>query len=155
MGLLVKGKESHPILRGIEDGDIWGGTDVYEVRKPMLPTVTPLVLGQVLATMVPEGDPVEGEMNDNIMPVAWTNAYTGPSGKTNRVFNTTMGASQDFASEGTRRMLVNAAYWGLGMEDQIPKEGANVDLVGDYIYTPFGFGKHTEGIRPADHRLKK
>lgn len=154
-GLIAAGQENHPILRGIKDGDIWGATDVYEVRKPMLPTVTPLVLGQILDAMLPNSDPVEGERNDNIMPVSWTNAYTGPSGKTNRVFNTTMGASQDFANEGTRRMLVNAAYWALEMEEQIPEGGANVDLVGDYIYTPFGFGAHIKGIRPADHRINK
>ena len=153
-GILVKGQENHPILRGIKDRDIWGATDVYEVRKPMLPSVTPLVLGQVLDGMNPDDEPVTGEKNENIMPVAWTNSYTGPEGKTNRVFNTTMGASQDFTSEGTRRMMVNAVYWGLEMEDQIPEGGTNVDIVGEYKPTPFGFGEHTTGIRPADHRMK-
>ena len=41
------------------------------------------------------------------------------SGKTARMFCTTMGASQDFASEGLRRLLVNASYWCLGLEDKI------------------------------------
>ena len=30
-GIIAKGQESHPILRGIKDGDIWGPTDVYGV----------------------------------------------------------------------------------------------------------------------------
>ena len=153
-GLIVDGQEGHPILRGIKDGDIWGTTDVYEVRKPMLPTVTPLVLGQVLDDMTPNGKPVKGEKNDNIMPVSWTNSYTSPSWNTSRVFNTTMGASEDFSSEGTRRMLVNAVYWALEMEDEIPEEGTNVDLVGEYKWTPFGFGAHTVGVRPSDHAME-
>ena len=42
-----------------------------------------------------------------------------------------MGASQDLRSEGLRRLLVNASYWALGMEDQIPDK-SNVDIVGSY-----------------------
>jgi hypothetical protein len=49
-------------------------------------------------------------------------------------------------------MLVNAVYWGLGMEGEIPGE-STVDLVGEYAATPFGFGKHTRGVKPADHGL--
>jgi len=44
-----------------------------------------------------------------MMPVAWTKTYKGA-----RVFNTTMGASQDLMSAGLRRMLVNACYWAVG-----------------------------------------
>jgi hypothetical protein len=154
-GLLADGQEDHPILRGIEDGDIWGTTDVYEVRKPMMPTVQPLVMGQVLDGMFPDDEPVDGEKNDNMMPVSWTNAYTGSSGKTNKVFNTTMGASQDFARPGTRRMMVNAVYWALGMEDQIPEGGTDVRQVGHFRVTPFGFGTHTVGIRPSDHNMEQ
>ena len=34
-GIIAKGEEDHPILRGIKDGDIWGPTDVYEVHLPL------------------------------------------------------------------------------------------------------------------------
>ena len=34
-GILVRSELRHPILRGIRDGDIWGPTDVYEVRLPL------------------------------------------------------------------------------------------------------------------------
>jgi hypothetical protein len=60
-----------------------------------------------------------------------------------------MGASQDLQSEGLRRLLVNACYWAVGMEDQIPAK-TNVDLVGTYKPRPFGFGGFQKGLRPAD-----
>jgi hypothetical protein len=63
-----------------------------------------------------------------------------------------MGASQDLESEGLRRLLVNACYWAVGLEDQIPAK-SNVDLVGAYHPTPFGFNKYTKGIKPSAHAL--
>ena len=104
-------------MTGIKDGDVWGPTDVYGVRLPLPGDSRPLVLGQVLSGMKPADPPVEGPKNNPMMPVAWTKSYKGKSGKTARVFCTTMGASQDFLSEGFRRLMVNAVYWSLGMED--------------------------------------
>src|SRR5439155_16227354 len=98
----------HPILRGIGSGDVWGPTDVYEVKLPLPGDSKPLVLGQVLEGMKPDDKPVEGKKNDPMMPVAWTKTYNGKDGKAGRVFTTTMGASQDLESEGLRRLLVNA-----------------------------------------------
>jgi hypothetical protein len=49
-------------------------------------------------------------------------------------------------------LVVNACYWALGVEAQIPPK-SNVDLVGDYKPTPFGFGTHTKGVKPSDHAL--
>jgi hypothetical protein len=149
-GVIAPGMEDNPIVRGIEDGDIFGPTDVYGVRLPLPGDCQPIVLGQVLSGMQPSDEPVAGAQNDPLMPVAWIKTYTGASGKTARVFTTTMGASQDLQSAGLRRLLVNACYWALGMEDAIPAE-SNVDLVGDYQPTPFGFGTFTKGVRPADH----
>src|SRR5262249_48378888 len=60
-GLIAKGAENHPILRGVRDGDIWGPTDVYEVHLPLPGDSKPLVLGQVLAGMKPTDKPVEGK----------------------------------------------------------------------------------------------
>ncbi len=148
-GVLAKGQEKHPILRGIQDGDVWGPTDVYGVRLPLPGDSTPLLLGQVLEGMKPTDKPVEGKKNDPMMPIAWTKTYQGASGKAARVFTTTMGAAQDFESEGLRRLLVNACYWTLGMEDKIPAK-ANVEIVGAYQAHPFGNDKFTKGVRPAD-----
>jgi len=132
-GIVVKGAEQHPILRGIHDGDIWGPTDVYEVRLPLPGDCRPLVLGQVLSGMHPDDPPVEGKPNDPMMPIAWTKTY-----KQARIFTTTMGASQDLLSEGLRRLIVNACYWAVGLDTHIPAK-TNVDLVGEYHPTPFGF----------------
>jgi hypothetical protein len=145
-GIIASGAGDHPILRGIKDGDIWGPTDVYEVHPPA--DCTPLVLGQVLKGMKPTDEPVEGAKNDPMMPVAWVRTYTGSQGKPARVFTTTMGAATDLESEGTRRLLVNAAYWEVGLEDRIT-DHSDVALVGDYHPLPFGFRGAKKGVKPS------
>jgi type 1 glutamine amidotransferase len=152
-GLLAKGEEAHPILRGLRDGDIWGPTDVYGVRLPLPGDAKPLILGQVLEGMGTSDKPVAGKQNEPMMPVAWIKTYTSPGGKTGRVFATTMGASQDLESEGLRRLLVNACYWAVGLEAKIP-EKADVALVGEYKPLPFRFGGHQRGVKPADLAVK-
>jgi hypothetical protein len=146
-GILVKSMINHPILRGLHDGDIWGPTDVYGVHLPLPGDSKPLVLGQVLENMKPTDPPVMGKVNDPMMPIAWIKTFPAPQGKAARVFTTTMGASQDLLSEGFRRLLVNACYWAVGLEDQIPAK-SRVDLVGTYQPHPFGFGKFTKGVKP-------
>lgn len=146
-GILAKGQETHPILKGITPGSIFGPTDVYEVRLPLPGDSLPLVYGEVTETLEPDSQPVVGAKNDPMMPVAWTRTYRGAAGRVARVFATTMGASQDFASEGVRRMLVNGVYWSLGMESKIPKR-TNVDFVGEFKPTPFRFRK-TEEWKPG------
>lgn len=148
-GLIAPEARDHPITRGIADGDIWGPTDVYGVRLPLPGDSQPLVLGQVLAGMHKDDAPVSGEKNHPMMPIAWIKTYTGTSNQPARVFATTMGASQDLQSEGLRRLLVNAAYWAVGLEDKIP-ERSNVGIVGRFEPTPFSFGGHRKGVRPSD-----
>jgi type 1 glutamine amidotransferase len=152
-GIIAPGEEKDPIVRGIKDGDVWGPTDVYGVRLPLPGDSKPLVLGQVLEGMKPDDKPVTGKKNDPLMPIAWTKTYTAESGKTGRAFTTTMGASQDFQSEGLRRLLVNAVYWAVGMEEKIP-EKANVDIVGDFKANPFRGGGYTKGVKPSDLAIK-
>ena len=95
LGIVAPGQESHPVLKGIKSGDIWGPSDVYGVRLPQPEDCHPLVMGQVLSGMKSDDPPLEGEKNSPMMPVAWTKSYTGTAGKTARVFTTTMGAAQD------------------------------------------------------------
>ncbi len=149
-GIIAPGETDHPIVRGIKDGDIWGPTDVYGVRLPLPGDSKPLVLGQVVEDMTPTGKPVEGKKNDPMMPVAWVKTFTGESGKAARIFTTTMGAATDLESAGVRRMLVNAVYWTLGLEDKIPPE-SDVSLVGEYKPRPFGFKGAAKGIKPKAH----
>jgi hypothetical protein len=152
-GLLAKGEEKHPILRGIKDGDIWGPTDVYLVRLPLPGDSKPLVMGQVLKGMKPTDEPVAGKQNDPMMPIAWVRSYKGASGQTARVFTSTMASAQDFESEGFRRLLVNACYWALGMEEAIAAK-SNVSLVGEYKARPFGTKGFAKGVTPADLAIK-
>jgi hypothetical protein len=149
-GILTKDAEGDPITRGIKDGDIWGPTDVYGVRLPLPGDSRPLVLGEVLEGMKPNDRPVSGPKNDPKMPVGWAKTYTGAAGKPARVFATTMGASQDLQSEGTRRLLINACYWAVDLADQVPSSGTKVDLVGPYHPTAFRFGGFRKGVRPSD-----
>jgi type 1 glutamine amidotransferase len=152
-GLLAPGQESHPILRGIKSGEIWGPSDVYGVRLPLPGDSQPLVLGQVLTGMKFDDPPVEGKQNDPMMPIAWTKSYEGASGKTGRAFCSTIGAATDLVAEGTRRLIVNACYWAVGLEAKIP-ERSNVELVGTFEPRPFKFGGFKPGVKPADHELK-
>lgn len=152
-GLIAKGQEEHPILRGIRDGDIWGPTDVYEVRLPLPSDCQPLVIGQIVEGMDPNDKPSTDKKNDRMMPVAWTKTFTTPKGKKARVFTTTMGAAQDLESEGLRRLLVNASYWALGMEDNIPAK-SGVKIVGAYKPSPFKGGGFKQGLKPADYAMK-
>jgi type 1 glutamine amidotransferase len=149
-GRVAPGQEKNPIVKGCED--IWGPTDVYTVNLPLPGDSTPLILGQVLRGMKPEDPPVEGKKNDPLMPVAWTKSWAPAEGKKARIFTTTMGSSTDLECEGLRRLLVNASYWCLGMEDRIA-DRAKVDVVGDYVPTPFGFNKAKKGVKPSDHRM--
>jgi hypothetical protein len=149
-GIPAEGAKDHPILRGIKENEIWGPSDVYTVRK--LPeNAKPIVMGAVLKGMKPTDEPVEGKKNDPMMPVAWVRTYKGEGEKEGRVFATTMGAATDLSADGTRRMVVNAVYWALGLEDQIPPGGANVEIVGEYKPTNFGFKGFVKGKRPMDY----
>jgi hypothetical protein len=140
--------KDHPILRGVQD--IWGPTDVYTVTH-LAGDTRVLIHGQVLEGMKPTDRPVSGPKNNPLMPLAWTKPFTGSRGRTARVFCTTMGAAVDLQNEGFRRLLVNACYWGLGLEDRIPPRN-NVDVVGTYDPLNFGFGKHRTGLRPSDFK---
>ncbi|MBN1441490.1 MAG: ThuA domain-containing protein, partial [Planctomycetes bacterium] len=145
-GVIAEGKKDHPIVRGCED--IWGPSDVYGLTT-LHGDCEPLILGRVLAGMKPDDKPNDEKKP---IPVAWTKTFTGEKGKKARVFATTMGHGGDFQSDGFRRLIVNACYWCLGMEEKIPQR-AEVDLVGEYRPNDIGTGAHKKGLKPADHKL--
>ncbi|HEX4613264.1 MAG TPA: ThuA domain-containing protein [Urbifossiella sp.] len=147
-GVSATGQETHPILKGIAPGSIFGTTDVYTVNLP-LPGCTPIVLGEVTESLESTSKAVTGQKNDPMMPVAWTRNYQVPDGAKGRAFTTTMGASEDLSYEGTRRMVVNGGLWALGLESQIPAV-TKVDLVGTYSPTRFRNPGHKKGVTPAD-----
>ncbi len=136
---------AHPIATGIKDGEIWGPSDVYRVRLPLEGSHV-IFNGAILSGMKPEDAVVDDPRNDPMMPIGWTRTY-----KDARVFTTTMGAATDFANTGVRRMIVNATYWALGLEDAITPE-LNISFVGEFEPSPFGFGSYIKGKRPSDYR---
>ncbi len=142
-GVIAPGMESHPILRGVTN--IWGASDVYTITS-LSGDSKPLVLGQVLSGMLPTSPP---DPNKKLTPIAWVKSFTGTSGKSERVFATTMGHALDFENEGFRRMAVNACYWAMGLERMI-SASSNVALIGRYHPNPIGEGKQKTGLRPAD-----
>ena len=144
-GLINEEMAAHPILKGVED--IWGPSDVYGINE-LTGDAKVLVEGQVLVGMIPTDEP---KRNVPTMPLAWIKTYTGEQGATSCVFCTTMGASVDLESEGLRRLLVNASYWCIGLENQIAQKSV-VDYVGEYDPMFFGFGDYKKGMRPSDFR---
>jgi hypothetical protein len=145
-GLIAKGMEDHPIVKGIDD--IWGPSDVYDITT-LSGDSKPVVMGQVLSGMSPDDGP---NPDKELKPLAWVKTYTGSEGKASRVFCTTLGHGGDLENEGVRRLLVNASFWCLGMEERIPAM-ANVDLVGTYDPNPIGMGGHKTGLKPSDHKI--
>ncbi|MAU72568.1 MAG: hypothetical protein CML04_10770 [Pseudozobellia sp.] len=155
-GIIAEGAEATGIVNGIEDGDVWGASDVYGVRLPLVGDAQPIILGKVMNRkgeydetdiffgMKPTDDEPatinnDGlKLNDPMMPVTWVKSYQLPGGDKGKAFTTTVGAANDMLIEGTRRLLVNGIFWLLDFE--VP-EKAKVDLVGDYKPTKFEFRK--------------
>ena len=72
-------------------------------------------------------------------------------GKPGMAFASTMGASLDFQSADLRRLVINASFWLLGKGDVVTAD-LNVDYVGTYQPTAFGFGTFRKGMRVADFK---
>ena len=145
-GVINAEMSEHPILKGVED--VWGPTDVYGTTT-LAGDAQVLLHGQVLVGMEPSDPP---KPDTPTMPLAWIKTYAGDQGAASRVFCTTMGASVDLESDGLRRLLVNACYWCMGLEHQIPSQ-SRVDYVDEFNPTFFGFGTFKRGMRPSDFSL--
>jgi len=148
-GVINPAMKAHPILRGVQE--IWGPSDVYTVTH-LPPDAKVLVYGQVLEGMKPADRAVTGEKNTPMMPLIWVRQYIGETGKTSRVICSTIGAAVDLESEGLRRLLVNACYWGLHLEDRIPAQ-SDVEYVGPYHPTFFGFNQFQKDIKPSQFEM--
>lgn len=91
---------------------------------------------------------MEGKLNNPMMPVAWVLRLC------QQVRESSPGLHYDdgvFArpEQGTRRMLVNACFWAVGLEDKITPT-LNVDMVGTFKPSPFKFDGHIKGKKPAE-----
>ncbi len=146
-GIIPVPARQHPILRGVQD--VFGLTDVYGV--PDLPgDVTVLLEGSIRAGMQEDSPEVADARNQPRHPIAWTRELPVEDKPAQRVVCSTIGASIDLKCEDLRRLFVNSCYWCLGLEDQIA-ERSDVELVGPYEPTMFGFGTYVKGVRVSDH----
>jgi len=144
-GILVEEQKDHPILIGVSG--IWGNSDVYRTYKEgtSLPAeCTALVWGQPLLGRNPDDAP-----NPKLesLPVAWFKSWQTSEGRSARVFQSTMGSGMDLENAGLRRLIVNAAYWGMGLEASITPT-RSVDIVGAYKPLESGFNYKELGVVP-------
>jgi uncharacterized protein len=115
----------HPVLRGVKP--FTGRSWLYHVTPLQGEDVQTLLMGRSIGSNHPEDGPYP-----HLQPVAWTKTYTGDTGRTARVFFTTLGHPEEFADVNMRRLVVNGLLWALGREADIPEDGAKADLVGQY-----------------------
>jgi len=144
-GIFVEAQKDHPILRGVTD--VWGNSDVYRTYKEggSLPAgCTALVWGQPLMGRKPDDAP---NPKLEALPVAWFKTWRTSTGREARVFQCTMGSGDDFRSAGLRRLVINAAYWGMEMESAITPT-RSVETVGPYDPLATGFDYRRLGITP-------
>ena len=111
----------HPILKGVESSFL---------SHAWLYLVEPLGANcrSLLTGAANEGVQEGGECFFAPHAVAWTKVSSHPSGGTTRRFYTTLGNPEDFYEASFRKLLVNAIYWGLEMEDMLPDNGALVNI---------------------------
>ncbi len=158
-GVIEPAQREHAVLRGVSA--LFGDTDVYEAYPP--PDATILVRGIVLQGLTPDSPPAtyrklratdkqEQGVNEPPMPVVWTRQHKNDNGTTNRIVTTTMGSATDLENEGLRRLLVNAVYWGLGLD--VPPR-ADVSYVDEYEPSFYGFDGFRKGLRASDFELGK
>lgn len=141
----VQQMNDHPVLRGLND--IWVPEDVYGIQS--LPAEAEVLLyGQSTAGM---DDKAPLMWEKSVMPVAWTKPYQIEGGKEGMAFTSTMGSSLGFQNEDLRRMIVNASFWLLGMGERITPD-FNVEIVGEYKPTMFGFDTFRKGMKVADFK---
>jgi uncharacterized protein len=125
--------KDHPITQGIVN-EFWCRSWLYHVN-PLHGDCTPLLHGQALKE--PKADSAIMKGNGNKWsfgtpnPVAWVKSHKG-----GRVFFTTLGHPMDFEDANMRRLLINGIYWALGKEKEIPAQGCNAEIVGEYKAPP-------------------
>lgn len=146
---LVPWKGAHPVLRGVSPFQAYSW--LYHVdggEHELQGDVRPLLVGRALRTT--HADTSATRRYPLVQPVAWTKSYTGASGRTARVFFTTLGHPYDFRDASMRKLALNGMLWALGWESRIPADGAGADVVGRYEPNNSGFGKrYKPGMRPA------
>jgi hypothetical protein len=137
---IVPEHAGHPILTGVKDIHVQAGAYNAEPADDW----NILTIAQPLMSMNADGEP---DVTKPPMASEWTREYTGKDGTKGRVFTSLYGVSEDILNPGYRRMIVNAVYWLVGMEDKI-KADSSIEFVGKYEPNTFGRG-YAHGVKPA------
>lgn len=141
--LLIPEKKDDPILTGVEDGAFCfaGG-----YGSKLFDGMEPLTKSQPLVSMDPNSDP-----DPKKKPVfsSWKFSYKSADETSNRVFHSTQGASEDILDDNYRRLIINGAFWALGLESQI-KADNDISFVGPYKPTTFGIHNWQLNVKPSD-----
>jgi uncharacterized protein len=144
---LMAGQESHPVLRGVGPFKAYSWLYHVDGGNHKLSPVDALLLK---GTSLVSSHQMAGKLEEFplVQPVAWTRTYTGETGKSSRVFFTTLGEPWDFESESMRRLAINGFFWALGKEGEIPAAGTKVDVKEPFEISKSGFGTHVPGKLP-------
>ena len=127
--LLEEAAKAHVILRGLPDAfDLRSWLYVMNGADTHIPEdCEVLISGR--AIRVAHG---EEQMFGDIQPVAWTRQRTLPGGTSQRVFYTSLGHPRDFLDLPSRRLMLNAIYWAVGRESDIPDQGIDASMPEGY-----------------------
>ncbi len=142
---LSEENRGHPVLNGVDP--FYARSWLYDASE-LSTAAQPLLIGRAI-----EGDEPDGDYFGDPHVVAWTKLYEGENG-TSRVFFTTLGHPYDFNNLHMRRTAIQGIFWALGLEDRIPQEGLNVDVIGFYNPNPAGVDQFKQNIRPGDIFLR-
>ncbi|MCF6312048.1 MAG: ThuA domain-containing protein [Verrucomicrobiales bacterium] len=138
---IIPEKAKHPILRGVKDIHVQAGGYNAEEQSDW----NILTMAQPLMSMKVDGEP---DASKPPMASEWTREYQGENGVKGRAFTSLYGASEDILNDGYRRMIINAVYWSLGLEDQI-KADSYIAFVGPYKPNTFSGKGYAKGIKPS------
>lgn len=141
---ILPNKSRHPILRGVSNIHIQAGAYNAEPKDDW----NILTMAQPL-----NGLNMDAEADATKPPMAseWTREYTGANGHKGRAFTSLYGASEDILNPGYRRMIINATYWIVELEDQI-KADSKIDFVGKYEPNTFRNKGYARGIKPDQYK---
>jgi lysophospholipase L1-like esterase len=136
-------QRDHPILRGVKNPHAMCGGYVGHPKDGIT-----LARGQVLDGMTTDSPPSTQERQQKRHSVAWVRNYQ-PNNPASRVFATTHGASEDIVNDDFRRMLLNAHFWCLGLENEI-KADSPIDFVGPFHPATYNFNGYRRSVKPSD-----
>lgn len=140
---IIPESKDHPVLRGVKDIHVQAGGYNAEPQADW----EILTMAQPLMSMEFDGEP---DATKPPMASEWMRTYKGKDGATGRAFTSLYGASEDILNPGYRRMIINAIYWSVGMEDQIEAD-SNIDFVGPYKPNTFRGNANAPGIKPEEY----